>query len=735
MTLNFDSTGNPHILYLCYPPGAQPPVLMQGEIREAIRTGGAWRQERIYWFDCNVSELEGVPITQIVDAKGTAHIVYWESPPSPDYNLVYARFMTDTSVPTAAVVNPGEGGTIDREVLNARKYLEVAFADPVGIPASSIADAAPEFTLGGGAAAGVKIGAPKLLAGTTYRYAFTGAFSGGDVTVNFTVGSFADTAGNTNLATTQSFTVTVDATKPTAALCYPANVGSVDIDVLNNLGYMDVTFSDAAAVNLTTITDTAPEFTLSGPGVGTVKVGAPKLVSGTTYRYPFTGNVAAGDVALSFPAGAFADLAGNTNDATTQTFTVAPATGQRFGTIGGKKGMPLLLDDADGTHVKFSMTGAGFGELDINNGLWNLRIGATSSASAVTITTTKSKVPGDDGEMDLAGLETDYPLRSVTGKTTNLTNAVVAMYNQLATLTLDDLANVTMLFVPTPGAAGPALVFDEVRDTVINSPAAFLKSLTLTKWVDTGGAQDKVSAPWIGSLTVKGRAANVAKGLTLLPGDFAAALQLTGQDPKGKSLGTFSVAGQITSPIIQLAGAAGPIKGAAWAGTALTAKSVGTVAVKGDMTNVAMALSQAPDPKLKAMGTLTVGGKMDSCQIDAAGHIGTVTVGALLASTVEAGDLADTALTQAALGTLSIKGVAGMTNAVVGSNIRAWSLGTVTLRDVKMPNGGTAFGVQGHTLASYTRYAAKVIAKRATILTGPLATPVEADTDFAVTLV
>jgi hypothetical protein len=52
-----------------------------------------------------------------------------------------------------------------------------------------------------------------------------------------------------------------------------------------------------------------------------------------------------------------------------------------------------------------------------------------------------------------------------------------------------------------------------------------------------------------------------------------------------------------------------------------------------------------------------------------------------------------------------------------------------------MSNGGTAFGVKGRTLASYTRYVGKTVACKASKQVGPLATPVEADTDFSVTLV
>ena len=44
-------------------------------------------------------------------------------------------------------------------------------------------------------------------------------------------------------------------------------------------------------------------------------------------------------------------------------------------------------------------------------------------------------------------------------------------------------------------------------------------------------------------------------------------------------------------------------------------------------------------------------------------------------------------------------------------------------------------GVTGHALGAYTRYAGGVVARKAAGLIGPLATPVDADVDFSVTLV
>jgi len=250
-------------------------------------------------------------------------------------------------------------------------------------------------------------------------------------------------------------------------------------------------------------------------------------------------------------------------------------------------------------------------------------------------------------------------------------------------------------------------------------------------------------------------------------------VDLVTQDAKGLSLARLSVAGAMQSHLA-LAGAAGTLSAMTWANGSLDARSAGTISVKSDVLNVTVALSQPPDAKTKALGTLTVGGimtlstvdaagnvgtvkvggamtsgtidaagtlgsvtvggAMTSGTIDAAGNIGAVTVGALVTSTITAGEVPGEAATRAALGSLIVKGVTGLTDCVVGSSISAWNLGTVTLLNVKGDNG-TAFGVTSHTLASYTRYVGKTVAKRLTNITGPRAQPVDSDTDFAVTVV
>ena len=118
----------------------------------------------------------------------------------------------DLDPPTADLVSPTNDETVDLAALNAQGYLEVTYTDTgSGLDGSSIdGDELSLNGLGVGTAT-LNVGAPTLIIGTTYRYAFTGAFVEGDVDVSFAAGSFQDLAGtpNVNLAETESFTVEV----------------------------------------------------------------------------------------------------------------------------------------------------------------------------------------------------------------------------------------------------------------------------------------------------------------------------------------------------------------------------------------------------------------------------------------------------------------------------------------------------------------------------------------------
>jgi hypothetical protein len=324
--------------------------------------------------------------------------------------------------------------------------------------------------------------------------------------------------------------------------------------------------------------------------------------------------------------------------------------------------------------------------------------------------------------------------------------------------------------------------FGQVSDLSINSGTP-VRSLTAVQWADTDDRPDVLSAPWLGNLTISGNA------VRKIAGDFAANLMLSGLGvaSAGKTLSTATIKGSVAPSTWDLAGKVGSVTVKGGVGAAnrpwelKNAASVGSltlgdvadaaVAVNGEIgvvkavrwqdgslqaakvasitTTGAAATKTVPairgdwcadvtltNPLAKSsLATLTVAGWLDGAAVTSAGPLGTLTVGGLRSSTITAGDLAGTPATQMALGSLTVKGIAGQTDLVLGSSLSAWKLGTVTLRDVKMSNGSTAFGVSGRTLATYARYVGKTVVKKASKLSGPLATPVDSDTDFAVTLV
>ena len=131
-----------------------------------------------------------------------------------------------------------------------------------------------------------------------------------------------------------------DVSAPTADLSNPQDGSTIDPAVLNAQGYIEVSYVDSGdGIDESTILDPDNELSLSGDGVNDVVLnGTPTLVDGS-YQYGFTGSFIDGDVAVTFVAESFADLADtpNLNIQEIESFTLAdspPATAQ-------------LIDDGD----------------------------------------------------------------------------------------------------------------------------------------------------------------------------------------------------------------------------------------------------------------------------------------------------------------------------------------------------------------------------------------------------
>jgi hypothetical protein len=165
---------------------------------------------------CAVSGSGAVYDVAVQGMKGLGTIlaeVRAEAARSASGNASLPSTSTDNSVyfdnlrPTVGLAAPGAGDRVPVQTINSQRYLDVTFADVgTGVAPDTVADAAPEFTLSGAAAANVAIsGAGVHVKGNTYRYSFSGSFTTGPVTVRFAPGSISDRAHNANLAVVQTF--------------------------------------------------------------------------------------------------------------------------------------------------------------------------------------------------------------------------------------------------------------------------------------------------------------------------------------------------------------------------------------------------------------------------------------------------------------------------------------------------------------------------------------------------
>jgi ELWxxDGT repeat protein len=184
--------------------------------------------------------------------------------------------LLDIDPPTAALADPPASGTIQDQVLNTRHYLDITYSDTggSGLDTSTVLDSAPAFTLGGTAAAGVVLDpVPTLVSGGTYRYAFTGSFGAGPVSVNFPANAFEDAAGNASAAANFSFNV-----QPTVSI---GNVTLKDGTSGTTKFPLVVTLSSASPQKVTVLYATA-NGTAVAPGDYTAAAGTLTILPGQT---------------------------------------------------------------------------------------------------------------------------------------------------------------------------------------------------------------------------------------------------------------------------------------------------------------------------------------------------------------------------------------------------------------------------------------------------------------------
>ncbi|MEP7335841.1 MAG: hypothetical protein ABI717_08685, partial [Actinomycetota bacterium] len=186
-------------------------------------------------------------------------------------------------------------------------YIDVRLTPTAGNTINAASVNGDEISFGGAAAVGATLTgtAPTHLPDTPiYRYYYTGAFSPGLLEVTF--GSFSSGGFNT-VAETEELTIQ----QLTGDVADPTSGGAVGADVLNERGYVDVTFlvpTYASTIDAASITDADPEFTISGAAITLDAGRAPVLISHAAgsdtylYRYFYTGP-RSGSITVNFIGG------------------------------------------------------------------------------------------------------------------------------------------------------------------------------------------------------------------------------------------------------------------------------------------------------------------------------------------------------------------------------------------------------------------------------------------------
>jgi hypothetical protein len=320
----------------------------------------------------------------------------------------------------------------------------------------------------------------------------------------------------------------------------------------------------------------------------------------------------------------------------------------QFGNVGGKN-VKQTLPDCDGNSVTFSLTGAGYGELDNSDcSFGEITLYNTTEKSQLTIT---SKTETSIGDINSNG-----PLKAITAKTAKLSGSITIGHSS------NPKAAVTIVFAYGDGLA-------------INSKMP-IKSISAFDWLNIFNSS--LTAPSVGSITAK------SDKKRDLSGNLGIDVNVAG------TIGSVKVVYEIEG---------------SW--DCCSVKSITASSAPGFY----LTLSQKPDAKILALGTLTIKGNFDGSRIASSGNIGTVTVGEMMDSSCFAGvtatrdvdasdgvydlpypaDLDETA----SIKSIKINGFnrpKGQ-NWVLNSNIAASKIFNAYIACPKYDNRGTPFGI------------------------------------------
>ena len=220
-----------------------------------------------------------------------------------------------------------------------QSFIDVRYGNLLGLALAGLNPTHMTLT-GPGVVPGLTITEVVDLGDGTFRYLLNGSFRPGQVNAEFNL-TFLSSGGArappSNWKTTQGFVVAgtsadavrtdTDGTGKTTVT--PLSGRSFGRDWINGLHYIEVRFTPTSGFVIDPTTVSGDELRLVGPGGAVITLGTPVRVGTTdTWRYSFSGSLAAGAYTLTIQPGTFADTGGVSNQGETEEFTVVqPASG------------------------------------------------------------------------------------------------------------------------------------------------------------------------------------------------------------------------------------------------------------------------------------------------------------------------------------------------------------------------------------------------------------------------
>jgi hypothetical protein len=253
---------------------------------------------------------------------------------------------------------------------------------------------------------------------------------------------------------------------------------------------------------------------------------------------------------------------------------------RRFGAVGGRSNITMVLKDADDTLVAFSLSGGGSGTVTTDsNGRFTITTTGTGTASDISLQTS-----GGDGIAELSLVTINGAARSFVAPAARLVGAF-SPTSSLVTLTLGDVNSASTITLPSTTVA-TAVTLGDVANASISAPGG-LTSLTVKSWNDDDSTVDIIQSKFITTLR------------TLGTGNFNASLRLSNNGAAG-TLGSAIIGGVIRGGSWVIIGQVGSISAfaTAVAWTATTPNSIASLTITNTLRGVVTA---------KTFGTVSAG--------------------------------------------------------------------------------------------------------------------------------